>query len=76
MAFLNISSIYTADSNDFWTPKNAFLLNDPYAIVMAVQADSTVVSEGLLFDARFKSLGRPKILLQDFPGGSLTAMAT
>jgi hypothetical protein len=67
MAFINISSVYTADPSDFWTPKNAFLLNDPYAIVLRVQADSTVVSEGLLFDALFQIVGPSQDLVSGFP---------
>lgn len=57
MAFINISSIYTADPNNVWTPKNAFMLNDPYAIVLSIQVDSSVISEGLLFDAMFQIVG-------------------
>lgn len=66
MAFINISSVYTADPGDIWTPKNAFMLNDPYAIVLNVQADSSVVSEGLLFDAVFQIVG-PQQDLTGFP---------
>jgi len=54
MSFINISAAYTADPGDVWTPKSSFMINDPFAIVMAVQADSSVVNEGLLFDAVFQ----------------------
>ena len=76
MAFINISSVYTADPSDIWTPKNAFLLNDPYAIVQHIQADSSVVSEACCSMLCFKSLALPKTLSQDSPGGSLIAMVT
>ena len=66
MAFLNISRVYTADPGDVWTPKNAFMLNDPYAIVLNIQADSTVVQEGLLFDAVFQIVG-PQQDLTGYP---------
>ena len=57
MSFINISSVYTADPADTWTPKNAFMLHDPFAIVLTIQADSSLISEGLLFDAVFQILG-------------------
>jgi hypothetical protein len=57
MAFVNISSVYTADPGDIWTPKNAFMLSDPFAIVLNIQADSSVVDEGLLFDAVLQIVG-------------------
>jgi hypothetical protein len=57
MAFINIGSVYTADPNNVWTPKNAFMLNDPYAIALSIQVDSSVISEGLLFDAVFQIVG-------------------
>jgi hypothetical protein len=67
MAFINISSVYTADPNDVWTPKNAFMLQEPYAIVLQIQADSSVVSEGLLFDAMFQIVGPSQDLANGFP---------
>src|SRR3981189_2343655 len=66
MAFINISSVYTAAPGYIWTPKNAFMLNDPFAIVLNIQADSTVVKEGLLFDAVFQIVG-PQQDLTGFP---------
>ncbi len=57
MSFINITNVYTADPGDIWTAKNAFMLNDPFAIVLNIQADSSLVSEGLLFDGVFQILG-------------------
>ena len=57
MAFINISSVYTADPGDIWTPKNSFMLHDPFAIALNIQADSSLVDEGLLFDAVFQIIG-------------------
>ena len=57
MAFINISKVYTADPGNIWTPKNSFLLHDPYAIVLNIEADSSVVSAGLRFDAVFQIVG-------------------
>lgn len=54
MSFINISAAYSADPGNIWTPKNSFMVNDPFAIVLKVQADSSVVQEGLLFDALFQ----------------------
>ena len=54
MSFINIHTAYTADPADIWTPKNSFMVNDPFAVVLSVQADSSVVAEGLLFDALFQ----------------------
>ena len=59
MSFINISAAYTADPGSIWTPKNSFMLGDPFAIVMNVQADSSLVDEGLLFDALFQ-IGNPQ----------------
>ncbi|MBV8207187.1 MAG: hypothetical protein JO041_10365 [Acidobacteria bacterium] len=53
MSLLNLSA-YTADPGDIWTPKTSFMVSDPFAIVLNVQADSSVVNEGLLFDALFQ----------------------
>jgi hypothetical protein len=66
MAFLNISSVYTADPADIWTPKNSFMLHDPFAIALNIQADSSLVAEGLLFDAVFQIVG-PQQDAQGFP---------
>lgn len=68
MAFINISAAYTADPGDIWTPKNAFMLNDPFAIVLNVQADGSVVDEGLLFDPCFRLWGHSR-MRPNFPGG-------
>ena len=54
MPFLNVSAAYTADPGNVWTPKSSFMVNDPFAIVMTVQADSSLVNQGLLFDAVFQ----------------------
>jgi len=54
MSFINVTATYTADPGDVWTPKSSFMVNDPFAIVMSVQADSDLVNEGLLFDAVFQ----------------------
>lgn len=54
MSFINISAVYTADPGNVWTPKSAFMIGDPFAIVLNIQADSSLVSEGLLFDAVFQ----------------------
>ena len=54
MSFINIGAVHTADPGDVWTPKSAFMTADPFAIVLNVQADSSLVSEGLLFDAVFQ----------------------
>jgi len=54
MSFINISEAYTADPGNIWTPKSSFMVSDPFAIVLNVQADSSVVQEGLLFDALFQ----------------------
>jgi hypothetical protein len=52
MAFVNITAAYTADANDVWTPKNSFLLHDRFAIVLRIQADSSLVSKKMLFDVQ------------------------
>jgi|SRR5690348_3484356 len=67
MAFITISKVYTADPADFWTPKNAFMLTDPFAIVMNVQADSSLVDKGLLFDALFQIVGPEQDTANGFP---------
>jgi hypothetical protein len=54
MSFINISAAYTADPGNIWTPKPSFMVSDPFAIVLNVQVDSSVVNEGLLFDALFQ----------------------
>lgn len=54
MSFVNISAVRTADPGDIWTPKNSFHPNDPFAVVLDVQVDSSVVQSGLLFDATFE----------------------
>jgi hypothetical protein len=54
MSFININAAYSADPGDVWTPKSSFMLADPFAIVLRVEADSTLVQEGLLFDALFQ----------------------
>jgi hypothetical protein len=54
MSFINISAVYTADPGNVWVPKSAFMTGDPFAIVLNIQADSSLVSEGLLFDAVFQ----------------------
>jgi hypothetical protein len=66
MSFINISAAYTADPSNIWTPKNAFMLDDPYAIVLNIQVDSSVVREGLLFDAVVQIVG-PQQDLTGFP---------
>jgi hypothetical protein len=66
MAFVNISDVYTADPGDVWTPKNSFLLHDPFAIVLRVQADSSLVSKKVLFDAVVQIVG-PQQDLTQFP---------
>jgi hypothetical protein len=57
MSLININRVYTADPGDIWTPKSAFMLSDPFAIVLNIQADGSLVREGLLFDAVFQILG-------------------
>jgi len=54
MSFINISAAYTADPGNVWTPKNSFMVSDPFAIVLNVQGDNSVIEEGLLFDALFQ----------------------
>ncbi|SRR6266699_3097712 len=67
MSFINITNVYTADPGDIWTAKNAFMLNDPFAIVLNIQADSSLVSEGLLFDGVFQILGPQQDPANGFP---------
>lgn len=57
MSFIQ-NQIWTADPSDIWTPKTSFFFNDPFAIVMGVQADGSVIADGLLFDAIFRE-GNP-----------------
>jgi hypothetical protein len=54
MSFLNISAVRTADPNDIWQPKLSFRPTDPFAVVLDVQVDNSVIEEGLLFDATFQ----------------------
>ncbi len=54
MSFINISAAYSADPGNVWTPKTSFMVADPFAIVLNVQVDSSVVNAGLLFDALFQ----------------------
>lgn len=54
MSFINISAAYTADPGNIWTPKSSFMVGDPFAIVLNVQVDNSVIAEGLLFDALFQ----------------------
>jgi hypothetical protein len=51
MSFINIPSVFTADPNAPLNPKNSFMSADPFAIVMEIQVDNSVIAEGLLFDA-------------------------
>jgi hypothetical protein len=39
-AFINIANVYTADPRDTWTSRDSFVLNDPYVIVLHIQADT------------------------------------
>lgn len=50
MAFVNISAVRTADPSNVWVPKDSFMSSDPYAIVLDVQVDSSVLASGLLYD--------------------------
>lgn len=50
MAFVNVSAARTADPGNVWVPKNSFMSGDPFAIVLDVQVDSSLVSSGLLYD--------------------------
>jgi len=54
MSFVNISAIRTADPASVQTPKTSFLPSDPFAIVMDIQVDSSVIQSGLRFDAVFQ----------------------
>lgn len=54
MSFVNISNVRTADPSNMWAPKASFFSRDPFAIVMDVQADSSLIQAGLLFDAVFQ----------------------
>jgi hypothetical protein len=55
MPFLNISAVRTADPNDIRQPKLSFRPTDPFAVVLDVQVNNSVVQEGLLFDATFQT---------------------
>jgi hypothetical protein len=44
------NQVWTADPGSIWTPKNSFMYTDPFAIVMGVQVDESVVTQGLLYD--------------------------
>jgi hypothetical protein len=50
MAFVNVSAVRTADPANIWVAKDSFMSSDPFAIVLDVQVDSSVVSAGLLYD--------------------------
>lgn len=50
MAFIQ-NEIWTADPGNVWVPKNSFMSTDPFAIVMGVQVDQSVLDDGLLYDA-------------------------
>ena len=48
------ASIWTAAAGDVWTPLNWFNLTDPFAIVMAIQIDQSVLDDGLPLNATFQ----------------------
>ncbi len=54
MSFINISAVRTADPGNVWVPKSAFRPSDPFAVVLEVQVDNSVIEEGLVFDAIFE----------------------
>ena len=54
MSFVNISACRTADPGNVWVPKNAFRPGEPFAVVLDVQVDNSVVQAGLEFDATFQ----------------------
>ena len=54
MSFVNISAIRTADPGNIWVAKNSFRPSDPFAVVLDVQVDNSVVQAGLVFDATFQ----------------------
>lgn len=54
MSFVNISAVRTADPGNIWVAKNSFRPSDPFAVVLDVQVDNSVVQEGLVFDATFQ----------------------
>jgi hypothetical protein len=70
MASVNIGAVYTADPANIWTPKSAFMQTDPFAIVLNAQADSSVVQEGLLYDAVLQIVG-PQQDATEFPWWTL-----
>jgi hypothetical protein len=53
MSFIQ-NEIWTADPGNIWASKSSFMSSDPFAIVMGVQVDQSVVAEGLLFDAVYQ----------------------
>jgi hypothetical protein len=80
MAFINVSAVRTADPGNVWVPETYFMAGDPFAVVLDVQADSSLVSEGLLYDVVWQ-LVNPR---QDpyshawwtFDGSNVDAMST
>jgi hypothetical protein len=54
MSFVNISAVRTADPGNVWVPKNSFRPSDPFAVVLDIQVDNSVVQDGLVFDANFQ----------------------
>jgi hypothetical protein len=50
MAFVNLPAVRTADPVNVGVAKNSFMSNDPFAIVLDVQVDNSVVEAGLLYD--------------------------
>jgi hypothetical protein len=50
VAFVNVSAARTADPGNVWVAKNSFLSSEPFAIVLDVQVDSSIVAAGLLYD--------------------------
>ena len=57
------------------------MLDDPYAIVLNIQADDSLIREGLLFDAVFQIVGPQQDLVHGYPwwvveGGEVLASPT
>jgi hypothetical protein len=50
VAFANISAVRTADPGNAGVAKDSFMSSDPFAIVLDIQVDSSVVTSGLLAD--------------------------
>ena len=50
MAWANISAVRTADPANAGVAKDSFMSTDPFAIVLDIQVDSSVVAAGLLYD--------------------------